>query len=103
MSLVTRSRLNLPARHDEEIDIAIWSHLTACCRTEKDDLVWLRFLDNALNDLSEDLLVRACGFLTASFGSHPEFSTSRDGLKFAGAMRQRACSTTSHAFLILLY
>ena len=37
---------------DQEIDIAVRSHLAACGRTEQDDLVGLRGRDNALNTVA---------------------------------------------------
>src|SRR5271157_1210334 len=58
---------------DQKIDVAVRSHLAPRRRAEEDDLVRLRGLDDAADDVGQDRLVRVPVLATPSFGRgfHP--------------------------------
>jgi hypothetical protein len=70
--------IELAALDDQEIDVTVGSHLTSCIRTEKDDFLRIRGFDDALHNVSQDLLIWSSGFSRAAFRLHANFSAGID-------------------------
>ncbi len=65
--------IELAALDDQEISVAVRTHLISRGRPEEDDLVRFRGFDDALNDFGQDLLVYLPVFAMASFVFHGDW------------------------------
>jgi hypothetical protein len=60
--------VELASLDDQKIDVAVGAHFAARSRAEQDNLVWLRRLDDAPNNVGQSVLIRVSVFATARFG-----------------------------------
>ena len=97
-----RSNMNLPPLDNEQIEVAVRSHLAPRGRPEQDDLVWLGRLDNTPDDIREhDAFDPACPGANAIIGSaHP--SLPRGNKPTSGLGRVGWGADVSQSFCIIL-